>query len=182
MSNSDRRVRRTQDALTSAMIELILEKGLDATSVSEITARANVGRSTFYAHYADKEDLLQGSLEHLRQHLEEQMSTAVQRAEPDVHPALAFCLPMLQHAGESRQLFMAMVGRRSGYVMMELIHDMWADLVRSNWPDADEIAVQAISGGFGSAVGWWLTTAPELEPDEVERRFRALIEPALVAD
>ena len=179
MDKPDRRVRRTQDALRHAMMELILEKGFEATSVSEITDRADVGRSTFYAHYADKEDLLQGSLEGLGAHLRERMAVAIDEAKSDVHPALTFCLPMLEHAGENRDLFAAMAGRRSGALFLELTHDLWADLVRANWKNSDEVAVQAIAGGFSAVLQWWLEKSPDLKPSEVERRFRAVVEPAL---
>lgn len=162
-----------------ALVELILERGFDAITVSEIAERADVGRSTFYAHYADKEDLLQGAVDSLRTFLQQHVDEAVRHPEPGEHPALAFCLPMLEHAAEHRDLFDAMVGKRGGYLILELFHDMWADLVRSGWPDADEVAVQTIVGGFGSTVSWWLNAAPELEPPEVVRRFRRLIDPAL---
>lgn len=179
MAKKDRRVRRTQDALRHAMMELILEKGFEATSVSDIADRADVGRSTFYAHYADKEDLLQGSLEGLGQHLRERMVAAAEEARSEAHPALTFCLPMLEHAGENRDIFAAMAGRRSGALFLELTHDLWADLVRSGWEQSDEVAVQAIAGGFSATLQWWLGTRPELEPAEIDERFRALIEPAL---
>lgn len=181
---TDRRVRRTREALTRALIELILEKGFDATNVSDIVERADVGRSTFYVHYADKEDLLQGSIEGLREHLERQMQPAPPRTArrgraAAVHPALAFCLPMLEHGSENRDLFAAMVGRRSSLFFQELMHEMWAEIIRSSWAGADELTVQALVGAFGSTVSWWLSRAPELSPEEVERRFRAVVEPGL---
>lgn len=55
----DRRVTRTQTAIRQALIELIEERGFDALTVSDITARANVNRGTFYLHYRDKYDLLE---------------------------------------------------------------------------------------------------------------------------
>ncbi len=175
----DRRIRRTQEALRAALVELIAEKGFESISVAEIAERADVGRSTFYAHYADKEDLLQGSVDGLRAFLAERVDAIRASPEPGVHPALAFCLPMLEHADEQRALFHAMVGRRSGYLFQELSHDMWVDFVRAGWPDADDVAVQAIAGGFGSVIHWWLTQADDLGPRDVFERFRALIEPAL---
>src|SRR6185437_2006254 len=54
----DRRVERTQRALREALIRLVLERGWDDVSVQDVCARANVGRSTFYLHFADKEELL----------------------------------------------------------------------------------------------------------------------------
>jgi len=59
----DRRINRTRRALREAMLSLILEKGYDAVTVDEITARADVSRSTFYLHYRDKEDILLENLE-----------------------------------------------------------------------------------------------------------------------
>ncbi len=177
----DRRVRRTRDALRRALVELILENGFEATTVSQITERAQVGRSTFYAHYADKEDLLQGSIEGLRDHLQERVEAAQNGPGGDVHPALAFCLPMLEHADQNRALFAAMVGRRGGELLQELVHDMWADFLRRHWDDADELAVQAVAGAFGSMLTWWLTSSVDLTPHQVDRRFRDLVEPALRA-
>ena len=55
----DRRTKRTRKALRDALVELILEKHYDAITVQDIIDRANIGRSTFYAHYRDKEDLFQ---------------------------------------------------------------------------------------------------------------------------
>jgi AcrR family transcriptional regulator len=54
----DRRSLRTQDALIQALLEMIDVKSYDKITVQDIVERANVGRSTFYAHYEDKDDLL----------------------------------------------------------------------------------------------------------------------------
>jgi AcrR family transcriptional regulator len=60
---SDRRLVRTRKSLRDALIELILEKHYDDITVQNIIDRADVGRSTFYLHYRDKEDLFRGDLE-----------------------------------------------------------------------------------------------------------------------
>ena len=54
----NRRVDRTRKALREALFDLIREKSYDQITVEEITERANLGRTTFYLHYKDKEDLL----------------------------------------------------------------------------------------------------------------------------
>ena len=54
----DRRIERTRRALMNALMDLIAEQGYEKTTVQGILDRANVGRSTFYAHYFNKQDLL----------------------------------------------------------------------------------------------------------------------------
>src|SRR6266498_1537704 len=57
MTKTDRRVQRTRDLLQNALIELISERGYDATTIQDIVGRANVGRTTFYLHYRSKDEL-----------------------------------------------------------------------------------------------------------------------------
>jgi AcrR family transcriptional regulator len=59
----DRRSRRTRDALGSAFVKLVLTRGYAAVTIGEICDAGNVGRSTFYAHYKSKQDLLEVSLQ-----------------------------------------------------------------------------------------------------------------------
>ena len=54
----DRRIQRTHQLLQQAFMELVQEKGFAATSIQDITERANVNRGTFYIHYTDKYMLL----------------------------------------------------------------------------------------------------------------------------
>jgi AcrR family transcriptional regulator len=60
--NPDRRVQRTRQALMAAFIELVLTRGYEALTAGDISRKANVGRSTFYLHYASKEVMLAESM------------------------------------------------------------------------------------------------------------------------
>ena len=57
MTKTDRRVQRTQKHLQNALIELINERQYDVITVQDVVDRANVGRTTFYLHYTNKDDL-----------------------------------------------------------------------------------------------------------------------------
>ena len=59
----DRRVQRTRRQLQESLTSLILAKGYDAVTIEDITEQADLGRTTFYLHYKDKEELLMQSLE-----------------------------------------------------------------------------------------------------------------------
>lgn len=57
LKKNDRRSRRTRNALTTALMELLREKPLNAITVTELTALADVNRGTFYVHYRDVYDM-----------------------------------------------------------------------------------------------------------------------------
>jgi AcrR family transcriptional regulator len=58
----DRRVQRTRQALLDAFFKLILQRPYDDITVGDIVARAGVGRSTLYEHFAGKNAILAVSL------------------------------------------------------------------------------------------------------------------------
>jgi hypothetical protein len=54
----DRRIQKTKKLLADSLGQLMREKEYDAITIQDIVDKANVGRSTFYAHYESKENLL----------------------------------------------------------------------------------------------------------------------------
>jgi AcrR family transcriptional regulator len=62
---TDRRVQRTRRLLHKAFMSLILEKKYESITVQEILDRADVGRSTFYMHFRDKDELLVSGFQYL---------------------------------------------------------------------------------------------------------------------
>lgn len=56
---NDRRVQKTKRALRSALFELIKEKDLNEISVTELTQKAEINRSTFYFYYKDIYDMME---------------------------------------------------------------------------------------------------------------------------
>ena len=113
----DRRIERTRQLLQEALIAVILEKGFEAATVQDVIDRANVGRSTFYAHFQDKEDLLLSGFEHLRAEFEKHLlSASVTSTSP-----WELSLSMFQHAEGQRQLYKALAGKQGGNVVITYI-------------------------------------------------------------
>src|SRR5437899_11627960 len=110
----DRRAARTRKALHQALLALMLRKGYEALSIQDIIDEADVGRSTFYAHYTGKEDLLRGGFERLRADLAEARGNRLagpgtRRSEP-----LVFSLALFRHADGYKDVYRALVGGRGG--------------------------------------------------------------------
>ncbi len=67
----DRRILRTKRLIRDALSELMIEKGFDGVTVSDLTTKADINRGTFYIHYQDKYDLLEQSENELLERIEE---------------------------------------------------------------------------------------------------------------
>jgi AcrR family transcriptional regulator len=100
---SDERTRRTHERLGMALLQLILEKPIDDVTVQEVLDRASVGRSTFYLHFRDKNDLL---LSQLGMFLEIQ-STALSIRKEESHRAVPVA-EMFAHIGGQNKIYRAL--------------------------------------------------------------------------
>ena len=160
----------------------MIEKGYEGTTVQDIIDRANVGRATFYAHFADKETLLTSRLEDLRSHLAEG-----QRQAPG---SLAFSLAMLEHAQGHLPLWTAVVGRQSGAFVLQRIHSTIAEVVGvdikalafNGTREQRDLAVQYIAGAFMAVLTWWLDQGAKVPPEDVDAIFHRLVMKGLAAE
>ncbi|MEZ7237505.1 TetR/AcrR family transcriptional regulator [Rhodococcus sp. GXMU-t2271] len=119
--HQDRRVRRTRTELHRALIELLTEKGYDRVSVQDILDRADVGRSTFYHHFRDKDDLLVVSCtEYMQRAVEERARGRSSPWEP-VRTVFDLC-------EEYPRVYAALAGRRSDAVLVRatahMVHEV----------------------------------------------------------
>jgi AcrR family transcriptional regulator len=183
-AKEDRRVQRTRLTLRSAMVSLIREKGFEALTVQDIIDRANVGRSTFYSHFRSKEDLLTGSVAMMRSTLRRIQRQSTGRSASSGQPAFVFVHELFAHVEQHREVFAVMVGKRSGTVFQQHLHEMLVDLVReelrglaSRRPrDAMpfEAAVQFVAGGLLGLLVSWQDRMTKVPVDEMEGLFRRM--------
>jgi len=188
-NKTDQRVRRTEQALRNALVELVVERGYETLSVQHILDRAGVGRATFYTHYRSKEDLLRRALDQLRDELMREWKAATGGKLESADP-LGFSLAFFQHVDGHRMLYRAIVGRESGVVVDRQMRRLLAEFLRAkaNSPTPlaptevwREMAAQYVVGALMSTVTWWLDRNPKLSPEEIDRAFRRMTLPALQA-
>lgn len=185
----DRRVQRTQQLLEAALLSLIKEKEFDLITVQEIIDRANVGRATFYAHYENKEDLIESGFEGLLTTLRERQIEARSHEGNRDEQLFAFSRHLLAHADEHRNIFPAMVSKRGGAFIQHLLRNLLVKVVRDDvkamMPKVgqapEEAVVQFISGGLFGLIIWWLGRRKRPSVEEIDEIFRRLAIPALKA-
>ncbi|WP_220506481.1 TetR/AcrR family transcriptional regulator [Microbispora sp. H10830] len=163
-------------------MELILEKGYEAVTVTDLINRANVGRSTFYAHFTDKQDVLFSNLEEL---------SSLLRLAPASRPGplFAFSLPMFEHLHEQRRLARALLGRRGGSAVMARGEQILATVVRdellaafpsrSTPPDSLDLMVTCVVGAFMALLRKWADGESTATPAEMDAAFRAVVTPGV---
>ena len=179
----DRRVARTREILQEALNTLTLKQGYEAVTIKQICDAANVGRSTFYAHFTSKDDLKRSGLEHLRQHLLARQRQALAGNGTTHDQRLSFSLLMFEHARDHASLYRALVNDRGGSVALGFIRDILGELIRMETvaigiADQDrasrEFVVHYLVGAFMSVMTWWLDGGTRMSPDQVDAMFRRL--------
>ena len=69
LNKNDLRVKKTKNALYNTLMELMKAKSFEEIKVSDICNAALINRSTFYAHYNDKYELLKDAIDNLKNSL-----------------------------------------------------------------------------------------------------------------
>lgn len=162
----DRRIQKTLQHLQDALSELIGEKDYDDITIQEILDRANVGRSTFYAHFENKDQLLRSMLTELNEQFEDgirQLSKKYQTFEgnSDHMP-----LKVIQFVEQNRRLFKAMMGKQNAKGTHNPLHDYlfaitWEHFrqmlqIKSSDALQQEMAAHYYTSAFIGVVMWWL--------------------------
>lgn len=175
----DRRVRRTRAALQHAFLSLLHRKDYASITIEEICEAANVGRSTFYAHYQGKEDLKRSGIDqHLHQLLTAKRAIAGAGAAAEASPTLV----IFEHTWEQRKLYRALVGGRGADVAIDAIKRTLSGMLRKDLGSvsrtgsdmAREVTIHFLVGAFISLLVWWLDRGAPHSPQEMERLFRQM--------
>lgn len=185
---TDRRVQKTRELLSVALASLISEKPYDSIVIKEILDRANVGRSTFYSHFADKDDLLVSNIHGMV----ETVRSAKQRRSPNWHErVLWFSLPIFEYHYGHRHDGQLSMGDRGRAILhdrlRQVLTEMIADTVRAEFARRRKasklmpanLIVQYVASTFVLVLDWWIDTKKPLPPKEIDELFLAMVLPTL---
>lgn len=185
----DRRQQKTRRAIFQAFTNLLDRGNYTGITVQDIIDEANIGRSTFYAHFETKDELLRQMCRELFDHI---IGTALDKQ--DTHglytcnnaPHSVIC-HILQHLQENDNNILTLLSCESSPIFLQSFKSGMEELVRTQLlPEPPsgtgvprEFLVNHIAGSFVEMVQWWLAGGRVQSPQELDGYFRAVTEPIL---
>ena len=186
----DRRQQKTKAAIFSAFEALLARKNYNQITVQEIIDEANVGRTTFYAHFETKDTLLRELCTELFDH--------VFSDRPDAETGHNFALSqgdyrtvvthMLYHLRENgRSMSRLLVGESSDvflsyfrqYLDQRVVSSLVDGVSHDTLPVPETFLRSHISGSFVNMVQWWISGGMKESPEEMAAYFLAVTSPIL---
>jgi AcrR family transcriptional regulator len=176
----DERARRTRDRLGGAFVALIHEKPIEDVTVQDVLDRASVGRSTFYLHFRDKNDLLLSQLEIFLETMSSALSVRKEASDRVLPVAETFA-----HIENQRELYriLADAGRLNDffdlaqtYFARGIEHRIRESKRLSKTPQGEFGArASALAGSLLSLLRWWLDRGAKEPPAEMDELFHRMV-------
>jgi AcrR family transcriptional regulator len=180
----DRRVRRTRRLLQEALVALIVERGYERVTVQDVLDRADVGRSTFYAHFRDKEALFGSCFDDLRDSLQHELD-ALTPGLPPPDPGRPVGV-IFEHAYRNRPVYQAVCGRRGDNLISRHLHDLVVGLLREHLSAVGtrlpaEVVAEYHANALLGVLVWWVRQDFPYGPDEIARMSQELTAAGVMA-
>lgn len=175
----DRRQIKTRKAVYAAFTELLKEKPYSSITVQDIIDAADIGRSTFYAHFETKEDLLNVLCNEIFEHVFSEHLTGERTHDfsKEGNNILAELEHILYHLQENRGFISVVISSESGEVFMGYFREHLAqvferetDRVPANVPRS--YYLNHLVCGFADTVRWWMEN--ECDPKDAVSYYNTL--------
>jgi AcrR family transcriptional regulator len=181
---TDRRILRTRDALGDALIALMQEKSFDEITVQDVLDRAGVGRSTFYVHYRDKDDLFLSDVEDFFEH-----ASSVLKRNGASKKRLLPVQELFAHIREARKFYSALANSGKMNDVHALGHGFFARSIDERLQMAGlemesaqrSAQAHALAGSFFSLLDWWIDKGMKADPKEMDDLFHRMAWSGLAA-
>lgn len=179
----DRRQIKTRAAIFQAMCRLMEKKNFSKITVQEIIDEANVGRSTFYAHFETKEMLLKELCADIFEHifstgLSSEPSHDFSKAEQSLEEQITH---LLYHLRDNKGDIIGILSGDSCEVFMVYFVEYLKGMMLG-YPAylkdgvSKEFAVNHLVGSFAEAVKWWVKSGTKESPETIAKCYIKMIE------
>ena len=177
---NDACVRRTRDPLGYALVALMQEKPFETITVQDVLDRAHVGRSTFYSHYSDKDDLLMSDADDFYERVSFALSAQGDKSHRVFPVKQFFC-----HIAEARRFVNALSSSGKMQENLELarghfargIERRMAEMPRGRSISESERPAIAFAhaGALLSLLTWWIDRGMRQSPAEMDELFHRIV-------
>lgn len=170
---------RTERLLQEALVALIVERGYRAVTVQDVLDRADVGRTTFYSHFANKDALLFSVFAPMRQSLREELATLTPQRVARFGHGVGLLIPLFSHAARSRSLYRVLLASREVVLLMQELREALAGPMQAHLEQVIAVSgshaapVSLIVAGMVSAtlgmLVWWFDNGMIQTPAEMDQ-------------
>ncbi len=177
--NTDLRIRRTRERLGAALIALLEEKAIHEVTVREVLARAKVGRSTFYLHYQDKDDLFLSQMEDGLQ-----MWSNVLSSKQEKSRRLAPVTEFFAHVASARKLYRSLLLSDRLQAYFDLAQGYFARGIARRLKEIgvsipaqreSDARSHALAGTLLSLLKWWLDRGAKEPAKDMDELFHRMV-------
>ena len=186
MDKSDRRIGKTRTAIYQALNDLLHEKKYANITIQEIIDRANVGRTTFYQHFTDKDTLLMICIENIFESLSNHLT---EQPPPKHESRLIPAAEIFAHIRENSRLINGILMSDSGEILFDKFKNYWGEktepyLLR-HLPEGKQpkipiaILTNFVTTTLIELLRWWMKSGGEYSPEQMEKYFFDLILPSV---
>ncbi len=123
MNKKDLRVIKTKNNLYNTLIELMKEKQFEEIKVSDICNHALVNRSTFYAHYNDKYELLEEYIKELKESFTKELEKNKNISNTKEY-YMEMIKILLDHVEDKKQIYSSIMINNRNSMTMDIIYDV----------------------------------------------------------
>jgi len=183
----ERRRKKTRQAILAAFQELLARKRYENIIVQDIIEAADVGRSTFYTHFETKDLLLRAMCEDMFSHvLEDVTDEGSHDFSRDRDNPATIISHMLYHMQDQQKNIRSLLTCESRDIFLRYFREKLGETLRARG-DAllrehrlpEDFLIHHITGSFVEMVLWWIKGGRKMMPEDLDRCFRAVIEPIL---
>lgn len=173
----DRRIQKTKAAVFAAFEELLSAKKYENITVQDIIDRANIGRSTFYAHFETRDDLLKAVCAELFSHVFNEHSHAETSHDFSAgnNTLTSVLTHILYHLKDDSKRYSRIFRCESSGIFWSYFRDQLSVLMseyshRQTSDDSEipeDFRLDFYSGAFIEAVKWWFRNGLEVSPEKL---------------
>ena len=167
---ADPRIRRTVDFLDEALTALLLRRSYDTIRVGDIARKAGVGRATFYAHFGEKDELLQMQIEQVISRL-----VMVDASLPWVVDATR----LFAHLREYPQIYHSLANGHTGLSVLKMAQMVLEQRILAAAGNANSLPTglhaRFVAASLFVLIEWWSENGLQQSPEEMQTSLTKLI-------